>query len=144
MRIGIDLIVEQVLAAITILIIHRFNVELPHGSYQGFGTIQNVFVDGQSIQGQLIFRITVLMDDFHLLDNGGLAALSGTCIQSAHERRAMSRTTAGRWRGVPYPTEEFCIPCAAFSRPRAAWHRSSDSSSSFLPLPHPASFDTHP
>lgn len=69
MRVWIDLIAQQVLAVIPILRIHWFNVELPHRSYQGFGTIQDVFVDCQSIQRQLIFRITVLVDDFHLLDN---------------------------------------------------------------------------
>lgn len=70
MGIRIDLIVQQVVAIFTIVMIRRVNVELPHGSYQGFGTVQDIFVDGQSIQRQLVSRITVLMDDFHLLDNG--------------------------------------------------------------------------
>ena len=143
MRVRIDLIAQQVLAIVTILRIDRINVELPHRSYQGFGTIQDVFVDCQPIQRQLIFRITVLVDDFHLLDNGGLAALSRSCIKSANESRVC--TDRRREVGVmPYLKEGFCIPCATFSHPRGASRLSGDSSSSFPPLPHPVSFDKHP
>lgn len=47
-----------------------FNIELPHGADQRFCTVYDVLIYRKAIQGQLISRVAVLMNDFHLFDNG--------------------------------------------------------------------------
>ena len=54
------------------------DVELLHGSYQGFYTIKHVLVDCESVQAKFLVGVAVLMDDLHLLDNCRFAAFPGS------------------------------------------------------------------
>lgn len=69
MRIRIDLVVQKVVAVISVMWVPWLDIELSHRSYQGFGTIQDILVYRQPIQRQLIFCVPVLMDNLHLFHN---------------------------------------------------------------------------
>ena len=45
------------------------NFKLSHSSYQGFDAIEDILVDGESVQPKLLVCIAILMDNLHLLDN---------------------------------------------------------------------------
>lgn len=75
-RIGIHGVVNNVVAVVDISRGFGDNVELAHGCDEGFGTVDDVFVDGMSIQGELVCAVAILMDDFHLLDDCGLATFA--------------------------------------------------------------------
>lgn len=83
-RIWIYLILQQVVAIVVILRISRLNLELPHRTDQGLGAVDEVFVNGQAIKRQFVSCVTVLVDDFHLFDNGRLPALPRTFWRLAH------------------------------------------------------------
>ena len=55
------------------------DVELLHRSNKCLCTVDDVFVDGQSVHGKFISGVSILMDNFHLLDNGRLSTLAGAC-----------------------------------------------------------------
>jgi hypothetical protein len=57
------------------------DVELLHGTDEGFGAINDILVDGMPVEAQFVDAVAVLVDDLHLLDNGRLAALTGTFAQ---------------------------------------------------------------
>lgn len=66
MRVWVDLVVQEIVAVVSIVWVPRFYIELSHCSYQGLGAIQDVLVYRQPVQGQLIFCVPVLVDDLHL------------------------------------------------------------------------------
>jgi hypothetical protein len=59
---------------------------------KGLSTIQEVLEDGQPVQGQLVDGVTILVDNLHLLDDCGLAALSGAC-DLHHDQSAILQMT---------------------------------------------------
>lgn len=59
----------------------RFDIKLPHSSYESFGTVQHVLVDGKAVEGKLIFGVTILVDNLHLLDYRGFTAFARTYLQ---------------------------------------------------------------
>lgn len=68
--IGVDCVLEQVVAELGIARFLGGNVELSHGANERFCAVDDVFVYGQAVHGELILRVTVLMYDLHLLDYG--------------------------------------------------------------------------
>ena len=75
----IDLIREEVLHMIRCCRILRLYFELLHGGDEIFGAIDEIPVDGDSIHGKLVFAVSALMNDLHLLDDGRFSALSRAC-----------------------------------------------------------------
>lgn len=47
--------------------IDRLDIELAHGSYESLDAIQDIFVDGETIETEFLSGVAILMDDFHLL-----------------------------------------------------------------------------
>lgn len=70
MWIRVHLVFQQIIAIAVVLRIYRLDLKLSHGTYQRFGTIQNVLVYCQTVQCQLVLGVAVLVYDLHLLDNG--------------------------------------------------------------------------
>lgn len=79
LRVGVDCVVEQVVAELGVARLLGANVELSHGANEGFCAVDDVFVYGQAVHGELFLRVAVLMYDLHLFDDGRLSALSGAC-----------------------------------------------------------------
>ena len=81
MGIWIHDILQQVIGIVIVLGIPRFDFKLPHSSYESFGAIKHVFVDGKTIEREFIFGVTILVNNLHLLYYCGFTAFSGTCVQ---------------------------------------------------------------
>lgn len=58
-----------------------FDFKLPHSSYESFGTVQHILVDGKAVEGKLIFGVAILVDNLHLFNNCGLSAFARTYLQ---------------------------------------------------------------
>lgn len=56
------------------------DVELSHGGYECLCTVDDILVDSVSVERKFVDAVTVLVYDFHLLDNGRLAALARACL----------------------------------------------------------------
>lgn len=76
-RVGVDCVFEQVVAVFAVAGALGADVELSHGADEGFGAVDDVFVDGETVHGELVLGVAILVDNLHLLDNGRLAALAG-------------------------------------------------------------------
>lgn len=72
----VDRVVEEVFAVFVVARAFGRNLELAHGTDEGFCAIDDILVYGQAVHGQLFLGVTVLMDNLHLLDDGGLAAFA--------------------------------------------------------------------
>ena len=79
MWVGVDLIFQQVISSLGVFRIHWLYFELSHGCDECFGAINDVFVDGEAVEGQFVLGVAILMDDFHLFYNRRLAALARAC-----------------------------------------------------------------
>jgi hypothetical protein len=55
----------------------RLDVELLHGADYRLCTVDDVLIDRKPIHGELVSGISILMNDLHLFDNGGLSAFAG-------------------------------------------------------------------
>lgn len=58
------------------------------GPDERFRAIHEVLINRKTVQGQLFNRVSVLMDNLHLLDDGRLPTLPGSCrsetVSSTH------------------------------------------------------------
>ena len=75
----VDSVVDEVVAVLVVAGDFWLDLELPHGANEGFCAIDDVLVYGQTVHGELLLCVAVLVDDFHLLDNGRLAAFARSC-----------------------------------------------------------------
>ena len=105
MGVGVDLIIEEIVAVGPVAGDLRLQVELAHGADEILGAVDQVLVDGESIEGQLVDGVAILMDDLHLFDDGRFAALAGAWIGGAHDHGQHGlvddghrRRGDGRWR----------------------------------------------
>ena len=57
------------------------DVELLHGTNEGLGAVNDILVYGMPVEAQFVDTVAVLVDDFHLLDNGRLAAFTRAFAQ---------------------------------------------------------------
>ena len=80
MGIRIHHVFQEVIGIVIVSGISWFDLKLPHCSYESFGAVQHIFVDGETIEGEFIFCVTILMNNLHLLYYRGFAAFSGTCL----------------------------------------------------------------
>lgn len=76
-RIRVDGVVDKVLAVFGVPRRLWGDFELSHSTNEGFCAINDVFVYGETVHGELFLGVAILVDNLHLLDDGGLAALSG-------------------------------------------------------------------
>ncbi len=80
MGIWVHHILQKVIGIVIVLGISRFDIKLPHSSYESFGAVKHVFVDGKAIEGEFIFGVPVLVNNLHLLYYRGFTAFSGTWL----------------------------------------------------------------
>jgi hypothetical protein len=125
-RIGIDGELHDEFAVLHIVGQFWGNVELLHGADESFGAVNDVLVDGMSVQAQFVDAVAVLVDDFHLFDNGRLAALAGACVGVCQWTTTTKMTTK---RTKTYLAAGSCILAAASSSPLQARGQWLDSSS---------------
>ncbi len=75
--IWVNLVFQEVVRVIVVLGVAGVYLKLSHCSYEGFSAVENVLVDGEAVEGQFVFGVSILMDDFHLLYDRRLATFSG-------------------------------------------------------------------
>jgi hypothetical protein len=61
---------HQIVAVIAIDLFFRFNLELAHGHYESLCTVYDILEDGVSVHGELFRRVSILVDNLHLFDDG--------------------------------------------------------------------------
>jgi hypothetical protein len=125
MWIRINLVLEKIIAERDIRGIHRLDSELPHRRDQCLGAVDQILVDGQSIESQFIHSIAILVNDLHLLHDRRLPTLAGSCAQC----KSIARFIMQPWAAT-YPAGEFCIPSVDAASLLPVSDQSSDSSSS--------------
>lgn len=76
--VGFEIIVVQEVHIVADLLACGNETELVVGFYERLGAIEQILVDRQTVHGEFLHGIAILMDDFHLLDNRRLATFSGT------------------------------------------------------------------
>jgi hypothetical protein len=81
-RVRIDSELHDELAVLNVLGDFWSDVELLHGTDEGFGAVNDILVDGMPVKAQFVDTVAVLVDDLHLLDDSRLAALTRTFAQS--------------------------------------------------------------
>lgn len=74
--VGVDGVVGEELDELADSSTRGLEGELMVGADEAFGAVEEVLIDGQTIQGELFDGVAVLVDDLHLLDNSGLSALA--------------------------------------------------------------------
>ena len=76
---GVEAVVEDALCEGAVGELVALEAELAHVDDDGVGGVEDVLVDDGAVLGELAGGEAVLVDDLHLLDDGGLAGLAGAC-----------------------------------------------------------------
>lgn len=63
----------------------RFEVKKAVSLDERLGTIEEVLVDGQAIKGQFFNGVAILVNNFHLLNNGRLSTFARACDLSVSQ-----------------------------------------------------------
>ncbi len=75
--VGIDAILEDSIDVFAVLWHLGFHLELAQSQYDGLRRVDEVFDDGESIEQEFVLVVAILVNDLHLLDDGGFARFSG-------------------------------------------------------------------
>jgi hypothetical protein len=112
-------VVDEVVAVFIIAGRLGLYLELSHGADEGLCAVDDVLVDGEAVHGEFLLRVTILMDDLHLLDNGRLAALARACGALAWQMGPVGAWSSGGRKG--------CLPSSRILHSRRNRRESSSS-----------------
>jgi hypothetical protein len=115
------------------------DVKLSHGAYEGLCAVDKVLKYRMAIERELVVCVTILVYDFHLLDNGAFAAFSRAYKRYVSMIRQIAVPCACSLRAacvgsrLPYLAARSCIRGAASLNPPLVPDQSSGCASSGRP-----------
>ncbi len=75
-RAAVDLVVQDPICVLPVARKHRVDADLAHREDDRLRALEEVAVDRLAVGGELGRGVPVLVDDLHLLDDGGLPGLA--------------------------------------------------------------------